>query len=46
MSEDVHYRAEGDVTGLGAALELVPMLVVGTGQESVMSAYESGIIPV
>jgi hypothetical protein len=47
MSEDVHHRAEGDVTGLEAASRAGAHVSCATRQESVsMSVYESGITPV
>jgi hypothetical protein len=47
MSEDVHHRAEGDVTGLGAASRAGAHVSCATRQESVIVfAYESGITPV
>jgi hypothetical protein len=47
MSGDVHHRAEGDVTGLGAASRAGTHVSCATGQESVIvSVYESGITSV
>jgi hypothetical protein len=47
MSGDVHHRAEGDVTGLGAASRAGAHVSCATGQESVIvSAYESEIPPI
>jgi hypothetical protein len=41
MSTNIHCRAGGDVTGLEAALELAPLLVVGTGPESALTGHRS-----
>jgi hypothetical protein len=47
MSEDVHHRAEGDVTGLRAASRAGAHVSCATRQESVIVfAYKSGITPV
>jgi hypothetical protein len=47
MSRDVHLRAEGDVTGLGAAPRAGAHVSCATGQESIIvSVYKSGITPV
>jgi hypothetical protein len=43
MSGDVHRRAEGDVTGLGAATRAGTHVSCATRQESIIaSMYESG----
>jgi hypothetical protein len=47
MYKDVHLRAEGDVTGLGAVSRVGIHVSCATGQESAIgSEYESGQPPV
>jgi hypothetical protein len=47
MFGDVHHRAEGDVTSLGAASRAGAYVSCATGQESAnVSVYKSGIPPV
>ena len=47
MFGDIHLRAEGDVTGLGAVSRAGAHVSCATRQESVaVSVYESGDTPV